>query len=168
MSKRAPLDLHQFKIELPKPARDPLETIIPTAPVASTTTPPRKDPKDTLPPSVRGTQPAIKKKKIAPEKERKHDSKLSRYHAITLASYHDSIIELIRKAVKTVGKDPFFGRFTPEEKGALADIAHTYKRNGIRTSENEIARIAVNFLVQDYEENKENSFVDRVLKALNT
>ena len=32
MPKRAPLDLNQFKIELPAPQRDPLETIIPTTP----------------------------------------------------------------------------------------------------------------------------------------
>ncbi len=32
MSKRAPLDLNQFKIDLPKPNRDPLESIIPTTP----------------------------------------------------------------------------------------------------------------------------------------
>src|SRR5258706_12887143 len=32
MPKRAPLDLNQFKIDLPKPQRDPLETIIPTTP----------------------------------------------------------------------------------------------------------------------------------------
>jgi len=32
MIKRAPLDLNQFKIDLPKQSRDPLETIIPTAP----------------------------------------------------------------------------------------------------------------------------------------
>lgn len=39
MPKRASLDLNQFKIELPKPKRDPLETIIPTAPPPSITNP---------------------------------------------------------------------------------------------------------------------------------
>src|SRR5690348_12469109 len=32
MPKRATLDLDQFKIDLPRPKRDPLETIIPTSP----------------------------------------------------------------------------------------------------------------------------------------
>ena len=97
----------------------------------------------------------------------KTDSKLSRYHAIKQAGYHDSIIELIRKAVRFAGKDAFFGRFTPEEKAMLSDIVYTYKRSGVKTSENEIARIAVNFIVNDYKENGENSLVDKVLKALN-
>jgi hypothetical protein len=89
-------------------------------------------------------------------------------HAIKQARYHDSIVELVRKAVRFVGKDPFFGRFTPEEKQMLADIAYTYKRSGMKTSENEIARIAVNFIVSDYKENGENGILSRVLKALNT
>ena len=50
----------------------------------------------------------------------------------------------------------------------LADIAYTYKRNGVKTSENEIARIAVNFIARDHKENGEKSILDRVLKALNT
>src|SRR5258705_12446983 len=81
------------------------------------------------------------------EKVNKPDSKLSRYHAIKQASYHDSTIELIRKAVRFIGKDAFFGRFTPEEKAMLSDAAYTYKRSGVKTSENEIVRIAVNFIV---------------------
>src|SRR5258706_11399231 len=87
------------------------------------------------------------------------DSKLSRYHAIKQASYHDSTIELIRKAVRFIGKDAFFGRFTPEEKAMLSDAAYTYKRSGVKTSENEIVRIAVNFIVNDYQENGENSLL---------
>ena len=101
-------------------------------------------------------------------KKRMIAGKQSSYHAIKQAGYHDSIVELIRKAVRFVGKDPFFGRFTPEEKMILADIAYTYKRNGVKTSENEIARIAVNFIVSDYKDNGENSVLDRVLRALNT
>jgi len=37
MPKRAPLDLDQFKIALPKPDRDPLDSIIPTTPPPSNT-----------------------------------------------------------------------------------------------------------------------------------
>jgi hypothetical protein len=96
------------------------------------------------------------------------DSSQSRNQASLLSSYHDSSIELIRKTVKFSGKEAFFGRFTPEEKRVLADIAYTYKSSGTRTSENEIARIAVNFLVNDYKENGVNSVLDRVIKALNT
>jgi hypothetical protein len=41
------------------------------------------------------------------------------------------------------------------------------KNKGIRTSENEIARIAVNFLAQEYRKNGENSILAKILKLLN-
>jgi hypothetical protein len=96
----------------------------------------------------------------------KHDSKQSRKQASVLSRYHDSIVELLRKAVKFTGKEPFFGRFTPEEKAILKDIAYTYQRSGVKTSENEIARIAVNFIINDYNKNGKNSLLDKVLQAL--
>ena len=77
------------------------------------------------------------------------------------------MIELIRKAVKEFGKEAATHRFTVEEKRAIVDIIYAYKNLGLRTSENEIARIAVNFIISDYRENGENSVLDRVLRALN-
>jgi hypothetical protein len=141
MSKRASLDTDQFNIEFSEKPRDPLDTVIPTSPPVK-------------------VNPPTKTK----EQLRKHDSK----QASRLSSYHDSMIESIRKSLRFIGKDAFFGRFTPEEKRMLADLCYTYKRNGFKTSENEIARIAVNFIVADYEENGKNSLLERVLKALNS
>ena len=54
-----------------------------------------------------------------------------------------------------------------EEKKAIADIIYAYKNLGIKTSENEITRIAVNLILHDYLENGEQSVLDRVLRALN-
>jgi hypothetical protein len=93
--------------------------------------------------------------------------KQSSKQAIMLSSYHDSVVELIRKAVRLYGKEAFFGRFTPEEKRALSDIAYSYERTGAKTSENQIARIAVNFMINDYKENGKQSILDKVLNALN-
>jgi hypothetical protein len=81
--------------------------------------------------------------------------------------YHDAIIEQIRRAVKEFGKEAATHRFTLEEKKAIADVIYSYKRRGIRTSENEIARIAVNFVIDDYRENGENSILGKVLEVLN-
>lgn len=81
--------------------------------------------------------------------------------------YHDAIIQLVRKAVKEFGKEAATHRFTVAEKKAIADILYVYKQRGLKTSENEITRIAVNFILQDYEESGENSVLDRVLRALN-
>ena len=69
--------------------------------------------------------------------------------ASTLAGNHASIIETIRKTVKSLGQVVSFTRVKPEEKGKVADIVYTYKRQGIKTSENEINRIAINFLMED-------------------
>ncbi len=88
-------------------------------------------------------------------------------HDTTVSRYHDTTIETVRKAVKEIGKEAATHRFTPDEKQAIADLVYTYKRQGTRTSENEVARIAVNFVLQDHSENGENSVIDKVLKALN-
>ena len=80
--------------------------------------------------------------------------------------HHDVIVELIRKTVKVIGKEPSTHRLTLEEKKAITDVIYAYKSSGIKTSENEIARIAINFLVNDYKENGKNSILHKVLKAL--
>lgn len=79
----------------------------------------------------------------------------------------DDRIEAIRKAVKQLGKEATFSRFTQEEKSALGDVVYTYKRSGIRTSENEIIRIAVNWLLADYHSDGQNSVLAQVLGRLN-
>ena len=86
----------------------------------------------------------------------------------TLPRYHDAMVEVVRKSVKEFGKEAATHRFTLEEKKAVADIIYAYKGRSIKTSENEIARIAINFVINDYEENGENSILHKVLDALNT
>jgi hypothetical protein len=79
----------------------------------------------------------------------------------------DQMVEGIRKAVKRLGKEATFCRFTLEEKNVVGDIVYTYKRNGIRTSENEIIRIAVNWLIENYRADGRNSVLAQVLDKLN-
>jgi hypothetical protein len=86
----------------------------------------------------------------------------------TVSRYHDSLIRAVRAAVKRFGKEAATHRFTLEEKKVIADIVYRYKQVGIRTSENEITRIGVNFILSDYEVNGERSILNRVLKALNS
>ncbi len=62
------------------------------------------------------------------------------------------MLEEMRQAVKQLGKEAATHRFTPEEKRTLADLVYTYNRQGYRTSENEITRIAVNWLLLDFKE----------------
>ena len=101
-----------------------------------------------------------------------HDTVIPRHHDTALDTmpprYHDAIIEIVRKAVKEFGKEAATYRFTVEEKKALRNIIYAYGGQNIKTSENEIARIAINFMVTDYEENGENSVLHKVMLALKT
>ena len=76
------------------------------------------------------------------------------------------LIESIRKAVKVPGKEVSFIRLTAAEKSQLADVVYTYKRQGKKTSENEINRIAINFLLADYREHGEQSILAGVIDSL--
>jgi hypothetical protein len=87
-------------------------------------------------------------------------------HASTLAS--DDLIEETRKMLKLLGKEVVYVRSTLEEKEQISDIVYTLKRQGIKTSDNEICRIAINVILAEYKTNGEQSFLAKVLKALHT
>ena len=88
-------------------------------------------------------------------------------HASMHAGMQETLIELIRKAVKDIGKESATYRFTPEEKKALLELTFTYKVQGFKTSENELTRIAINFILEDHKQNGRNSILEKVLQALN-
>ncbi len=108
--------------------------------------------------------------------QRTHDTVIPRHHETMQPSNHDTttpqpeavIFEVVRKAVKQIGKEAATHRFTLDEKNLLADIEYTYKRQGIRTSENEITRIAINYFIEDYRQNGEQSLLAKLLKHLNS
>ena len=112
-------------------------------------------------------QPAKKPLKVEPVVSRYHDTTTPRYRDTTVSRYHDTIIEAIRKAVKQIGKEAATHRFTVAEKQEIANIVFTYKNQGVYTSENEISRVAINFIIADYKENGEESVLAKALKALN-
>lgn len=87
----------------------------------------------------------------------------------TTPRYHDTaVIETVRKALMTFGKEAATHRFTPEEKQGIAEMIFAFRQENLRTSENEIARIAINWLILDYKRNKEDSVLYQVLLALNS
>jgi hypothetical protein len=107
------------------------------------------------------------KASLTSKESTKKDIKKESYHASTLARKQDSMIETIRKTVKSLGTKVSFTRVTPEEKARLADIIYTYKRQGVKTSENEINRIAMNFLIEDFHKNGKESVLAQVIEVLN-
>ena len=106
------------------------------------------------------------KTKQASKKAGNRDSTIARYHDSTTDSEED-VIEVIRKAVKPTGKEASIHRLTPDEKDAIADLVYAQRKKGITTSENEIARIALNYLIWEYRQNKQASIVVSVLERLN-
>ena len=97
---------------------------------------------------------------------RQPKSKSTSQPASTLASYQQELIETIRRTVKNGGRIVSFVRLTQQEKDQLADIVYTYKRRGKKTTENEINRIAINYLLEDYQRNGEESLLAQVIDAL--
>src|SRR6266487_2180091 len=96
----------------------------------------------------------------------KHDTTTPINHDTMLSKKREDIFEIVRKAVKQVGKEAATHRFTQEEKQALADIEYTYQRQGMRTSENELTRIAINYVVEEYRQHGEQSILAKALKKL--
>ena len=98
------------------------------------------------------------------------DSKIpdsqSSNHAAMPPDNQDDVIEYIRQAVKHTGKEAGTYRITREEKKALLEICFSFRLKGIRTSENEITRIAINYLIHDHKINKENNILERVIEAI--
>lgn len=112
----------------------------------------------------------LPKIKRAPRQEKGEESKdttVSRHRDTVTPRNHDTI-EQLRKSVKDVGKEAATHRFTEKEKRAIAEIVFSYGQTGYRTSENELTRIAINWLVLDYKANGESSVLHRVIKALNS
>lgn len=124
------------------------------------------------PQEVKSKSIRSKRKASKPSIPSNHDTVIPRHHDTMLDTttprHRDAIIEVVRKAVKEFGKEAATYRFTIEEKKALRNIIYAYLGQDIRTSENEIARIAINFMVSDYQENGENSVLHKVICALKT
>ena len=91
---------------------------------------------------------------------------LQRILASELVAYRDGMVEQIRRTVKAPGREVSYIRLTPEEKAQLAKIVYGFRSRGKKTTENEINRIAVNFMILDYRANGEESLLAKVIGAL--
>ena len=97
---------------------------------------------------------------------RKQESLQASKQASTLALPPD-LIEAVRRTVKNPGKEEvLYVRISKEEKDKLSDVSYTYKRQGIKTSDNEIVRVALNALLEEYKINREKSVLALILESL--
>lgn len=97
---------------------------------------------------------------------RNRDTEVSSNHGIVVSRYQATTIEYVRKSVKEFGKEAATHRFTLAEKRAIANIVHTLNMQGIRTTENEITRIAINFVIDEFNRQEKDSLLGLVLQAL--
>lgn len=114
------------------------------------------------PPPQGGSRPKPRKQSVSTMAQPKP-------RASTLASVNNvdaRTIDAIRKVVKVPGREVSFVRLSPEEKIQLAEIVYAYKRRGQKTTENEINRIALNYLLHDHCEHGDDSMLAKVLAAL--
>jgi len=79
----------------------------------------------------------------------------------------EDLVELVRLALKELGREAGTHRYTPEEKKALEELVFEYHRRGVETSGNQIIRIGLNYLLEDYQRRKNDSILARVLERLN-
>lgn len=89
----------------------------------------------------------------------------------TMAAANDAapdpaLLEAVRKTTKQVGKEAATHRFTAAEKQMIAEIVYTCARQGTRTSENEITRVAVNWILLDYQKHRARSVLTQLLASL--
>ena len=73
----------------------------------------------------------------------------------------------ICRAVRRAGKEAGTYRLSAKEKAALVKIVYSFRIRGIRTSENQVARIAINHTIEDLEQKGTESVLSRTLEALN-
>ena len=136
----------------------------------------RDQPEENTPPPLAETSTPSTEQSTTGRTQGGHDTVIPRHHDTMVSRNHDTMtpgqgtdmFEVVRKAVKQIGKEAATHRFTLEEKNLLADIEYTYKRQGIRTSENEITRIAINYVIEEYRQNGEESILAKILKRLNS
>ena len=94
------------------------------------------------------------------------ENNTERKHAIMTPRYHDSMTAIIAKSVREVGKEVCTYRLTQKEKTALVEIIYHFRIRNSRLSENEIARIAINFLIEDFKADKNNCILSSIVEAM--
>jgi uncharacterized membrane protein YgaE (UPF0421/DUF939 family) len=80
--------------------------------------------------------------------------------------HHDTMIASISKVTREIGKEASTYRLTNKEKTALVEIIYHFRMRNVRLTENEIARIALNFIIDDFKYQKKDSILARVIDYL--
>ena len=77
-----------------------------------------------------------------------------------------TLLKGVRQVVRRIGKEAGTYRFTQEEKDQLSETIYAQRRAGIKTCENEIVRIGLNWLMAEHRARGGKSVLARALEAL--
>jgi hypothetical protein len=96
------------------------------------------------------------------------------YQSTNIPEQQGVMIAAIHKALRDKSNDAASYRLSKIEKQRLTVVLHELKigsllnpdQLNLSSNENEVARIALNYLLNDYQEHKDNSILVRVLTSL--
>lgn len=123
----------------------------PTA--AEATTPPAKQPSKPRTGTPRKPEPAA-------------DTTTPRHRDTAPPAWADAWLTTVVRVLRRPGKESATLRLTQEEKTQLRDLVYSFTRQGRRTSETELIRVAIAALVEDYRAHGQTSALARVMTAL--
>ena len=103
-----------------------------------------------------------------PQSEEKARSDQGNLTSGLKACHPDDIIATIVKSMRAVGKEGCTYRLTQREKTALIEIIYHFRMRNCRLSENEIARIAINFLIEDFKANKNDCLLRSIIDSMHS
>jgi len=94
-------------------------------------------------------------------------TKLPKKHKSSLGNESPRYVEDVRVVVKEVGRENSPLRLTANENTMLEDSIYDIKRTfGLRTDKTEVERIALNYILNDYQENGEQSILVAIVRKL--
>lgn len=96
---------------------------------------------------------------ISPSKKKRNESQQL---GIKVSSNHNATIAKIARIIRKKGTNASTYRFTSSEKQSLLKIIYKFRRQEIKITENDIVRIAINFLIENFETEKED-FLQKVI-----
>lgn len=100
----------------------------------------------------------IESKVVTPDRDITHD--------VMPSPLPSSPEEFILKRVKRFGKEATTLRLTVEEKKELEAIKNEFRSKDYRTTENEMARVCLNFIIFDYKTKGDQSILSKILREL--
>ena len=155
-NKRPPLEMDDLTNNLKQSSGQGIGAFFPTA----SSTPLPKEQKDTTKIEPSPTQPQeVEEKKLQNEAE-------SSINDVTTSSRHDVSYREWRDIIENTETHNSALRITNEERYDVEDLVSELRRKyKVKTSMNELARLGLLYIVQDFKKNKTKSLIHNVKKS---